>query len=109
MSRSEVKIVNPLQLILLEASYAAFLFQGYQRLALANKFVGVYMGLFTIMLGASFRGSKNKSASKNSLYEGTANSVSIASGRVSYVLGLTGPCFPVDSACSASLVATHLA
>ena len=43
------------------------------------------------------------------VYAGTANSTSIASGRISYVFGLTGPCFPVDSACSASLVAAHLA
>ncbi|EGB03808.1 hypothetical protein AURANDRAFT_3803, partial [Aureococcus anophagefferens] len=34
---------------------------------------------------------------------------SVASGRISYLLGLIGPCFPVDSACSASLVAAHLA
>jgi len=44
-----------------------------------------------------------------SVYGGTANSASVASGRISYALGLTGPCFPVDSACSASLVAAHLA
>ena len=35
--------------------------------------------------------------------------MAVASGRVSYTLGLTGPCFPVDTACSASLVALHVA
>ena len=35
--------------------------------------------------------------------------MAIASGRISYTLGLTGPCFPVDTACSASLVALHVA
>ena len=43
------------------------------------------------------------------VYAGTANSLAVASGRVSYTLGLTGPCFPVDTACSASLVALHIA
>jgi len=43
------------------------------------------------------------------VYAGTAGSLAVASGRVSYTLGLTGPCFPIDTACSASLVALHVA
>ena len=42
-------------------------------------------------------------------YSSTGNNFSVAAGRISYTLGLDGPSMVVDTACSGSLVAVHLA
>jgi acyl transferase domain-containing protein len=42
-------------------------------------------------------------------YHATSNALSVACGRLSYTFGFRGPSISVDTACSASLVATHLA
>jgi acyl transferase domain-containing protein len=42
-------------------------------------------------------------------YTATGADASIASGRISYVLDLHGPCISYDTACSTALVATHAA
>jgi len=44
-----------------------------------------------------------------SVYSGTAGAHSVLSGRLSYTLGLIGPCVSLDTACSSTLAAVHLA
>ena len=102
MSRSEARAVNRAQLLLLEVSGAVF------EDVREPRDVGIFVGVFTSLLtpGSSTLAPPRAS---HGVYEGTANATSIASGRISYVLGLTGPNVPVDTACSAALVAAHLA
>ena len=94
---------NPLQLLLLEMACDVLKTSN----ADAATEIGIFIGLFTSLLtpGDLTLGEQREPLG---VYEGTANSTSIASGRVSYVLGLTGPCLPVDTACSSSLVAAHV-
>jgi len=46
---------------------------------------------------------------KLDLFTSTGNASSVLSGRVNHVFGLVGPCLTLDTSCSSSLVATHLA
>jgi len=65
---------------------------------------GVYVGLASSDYGAMVHRYVDKGA-----FHATSNAVSVACGRVSYTFGMRGPCLSIDTACSASLVATHLA
>ena len=44
---------------------------------------------------------------RGSSYAVTGGTLSVAAGRLSFVLGLHGPCMSIDTACSAFHVAVH--
>jgi len=91
-------------MLILETSYLSLVLEGC-RLLLANMPVGFFLGV-SGTLSSEVSDTKTHELS---VYSGTSSALAVASGRVSYTLGLVGPCLTLDTACSSSLVATHLA
>ena len=42
------------------------------------------------------------------VFSATGGAQSITSGRISYILGVVGPCYSIDTACSSALAALHV-
>ncbi|UQA97427.1 type I polyketide synthase [Streptomyces halobius] len=105
ISPREALGMDPQQRLLLECSWEALENAGIVPATLSGEQVGVFMGEFPSEYGPGLsHGSTGVSG-----YLMTGTSPSVASGRLSYVLGLGGPSVTVDTACSSSLVAVHLA
>lgn len=105
ISPREANSMDPQQRLLLETTWEALENAGQQPEDLRGSKTGVYLGI-------SSNGEYSKLVSShdvNDQYLGTGNNSSIASGRISYSLGLHGPAVSVDTACSSSLVCVHLA
>ncbi|HEX2131225.1 MAG TPA: beta-ketoacyl synthase N-terminal-like domain-containing protein, partial [Actinophytocola sp.] len=91
ISPREALTMDPQQRLLLESSWEALEHAGLDPATLRGSATGVFAG----MMYHDYAGNNSTGA--------------IASGRVSYTLGLEGPAVTVDTACSSSLVALHLA
>ena len=66
-------------------------------------------GVFTGISSSDYENRRLQCGQSLNAYVGTGNAHSIAANRLSYFYGLEGPSMAVDSACSSSLLALHLA
>jgi acyl transferase domain-containing protein/SAM-dependent methyltransferase len=107
ISPREASSMDPQQRLLLEVAWEALERAGYSPARLSGSRTGVFVGASTN--DYAHLATKTGELRELDAYFATGNSDSVASGRLSYVLGLQGPSLSVDTACSSSLVAVHLA
>ncbi len=103
---AEAASMDPQQRLLLETSWEALEDAGIAPSALSGTSTGVYVGICNGDYGQVALNAPREQITPH-LAAGLSHAV--AAGRISYVLGLQGPSLAVDTSCSASLVAVHLA
>lgn len=96
----EARSMDPRQRMLLETCWEAIEDAGIDPSGLRGSRVGIYIGM-----GASeYRDVVNANGVQDN-YIGTSSAMT--TGRISYILGLTGPAVSFDLACASSLVSIH--
>ena len=101
----EAASMDPQQRMILEVSWEALENAGVAPDRLVGSPTGVFIGAGNSDYSRLLFGARDQIDA----YAGQGGSLSIIAGRLSYTLGLQGPAIVIDTACSASLVALHLA
>ncbi|MEV5176624.1 polyketide synthase, partial [Streptomyces flaveolus] len=108
ISPREADLMDPQHRVLLEASWHALEDAGYDPMAVPGT-VGVYAGAYYNTYAANLAGHVDPDDVGDAFARDLANEKDYLATRIAYKLGLSGPAVTVQSACSTSLVAVHLA
>lgn len=103
----EARALDPQHRLLLEVSWEALEHACLDPAGLKNTKTGVFVGMSSDDYAQAHRHSGQPE--RIDAYSIMGTTFSTAVGRLSYTLGLQGPCMALDTACSSSLVALHLA
>jgi acyl transferase domain-containing protein len=106
ISPREARKIDPQQRMLLEVAIEALDDAGQPHNQLVGSRTGVFVG---ITLSDYLQLQANADQATIDAYRLTGNVLNAAAGRISFLLGLQGPCIAVDTACSSALVSIHLA
>jgi acyl transferase domain-containing protein/acyl-CoA synthetase (AMP-forming)/AMP-acid ligase II/acyl carrier protein len=105
ISPREAAQMDPQQRLLLETAWEALEDAGQVWEQLAGSPTGVFIGLSS----QEYAALQMNNQPHLDAYATTGSALSIAANRLSYFFDLRGPSMAIDTACSASLVAVHLA
>ncbi|MGC4868689.1 type I polyketide synthase [Micromonospora sp. DT53] len=105
ISPREAAVLDPQQRLMLETVWRALEDSATRAADLRGSRTGVWMG----GLWHDYELLRHRAGEPATPHSIVGNSLDIVSARVSYFLGLNGPSLTVESSCSSSLVAVHLA
>jgi epothilone polyketide synthase D len=105
ISPREAAELDPRQRLLLETTWEALERGGVIPRSLDGSRTAVFVGIEE----SDYGGAQGTRLDRFTAYTGLGRMTATAAGRLSYVLGLQGPCLALNTACSSSLVAVHLA
>jgi len=109
MTEREASAIDPQHRLLLETSWEAIEHAGLDPDSMAQTQTGVFIGLTIGLTHADWQLRTADTGSADASHGLADASPSLASGRVAYALGLHGPAFTLDTACSSGLMAVHQA
>ena len=107
ISGKESERMDPAQRLLLEYTWEALEIDGIAPDSINGTRTGVFLGMcsndYTVLEA------KGGDLTPMTGHFGTGNSHAVASGRIYFTLGLKGPSFTLDTACSSALIGVHQA
>ncbi|MEV0251810.1 beta-ketoacyl synthase N-terminal-like domain-containing protein [Nocardia sp. NPDC050712] len=107
ISAREALAMDPQQRLMLELAWEALERARINPESLRGTDTGVFLGLNDMGYRSLLSAGPELAGAESYLL--TGNMPAVASGRISYFLGLQGPAVSIDTACSSSLVALHQA